>query len=784
MKKLHLICNAHIDPVWQWTFDEGLFATFSTFKSACDLADEFDYVFCHNESCLYEAIEKYQPSLFKRIKALVKKGKWKITGGWYIQPDCLMPSGESIVRQIHVGQEYFKEKFNVKPKVATNYDSFGHSLGLVQIMAKFGYKGYIATRPHKWLMQYPDGKFFRWTSPDGSSVILANTAIYSSGLGHAEEKIREELKTAEDVDFVLWGVGNHGGGPSRKDLTDIKNLKIDDVEIIHSTPEGLINDNVKADGVISTSLVTCNAGCYSSMAKIKREHREAENLLYSTEKMLAVAMLSGYKTDLTEFYKAQKSLLLAEFHDILPGSCISDGEKEGLELLGHCKKVVKDYRNGAFAYLTAGEPVAKEGEYPILVFNPSPYSVTCPIGVEFMLANANFGLDERESIEVYYKDEKLPSQSVKEESTINLDWRKKVVFEGKLKPLGITRFSVFLKTVKGVEKFGSMPIKASVKAHLENTVLTAPVTLETYSDTADPWGMSIEEQRGMGKNGVPFKLMSAKESKAFICAEHDVPPEHVIENGDVYTSVEAFYTNGKSNGVIEYKKYKNQPYIDIKLTIEFAEKDKLIKLCIPAFKGTVIGDGPYITEEKPMDSEMSFQKWLGVKDENGKVFAVINDGVYSGSYKDGNLYLTLLRGAGYCFHPIGDRKLYPTDRYLPRIDSGRYVYNFRIMTGSVEEVSCMSEFFAQQPYALNVFPIGISGKVVSVHTDLLVNMPVMKQGKGGETIMRFFNPELKDKEFTLFVDKASIKVKMKKAEIVSVVYKKGKLKVITDTIPV
>ena len=129
MKKLHLICNAHIDPVWQWTWDEGVSSAIATFKSAADLADEFDYIFCHNEAMLYEAIEESAPELFERIKALVKAGKWKIVGGWYLQPDCNMPTGETFVRQISVGKAYFMEKFGVEPTVAYNFDAFGHSVG-------------------------------------------------------------------------------------------------------------------------------------------------------------------------------------------------------------------------------------------------------------------------------------------------------------------------------------------------------------------------------------------------------------------------------------------------------------------------------------------------------------------------------------------------------------------------------------------------------------------------------------------------------------------------------
>ena len=109
MKEVHLICNAHLDPIWQWEWEEGAAAALSTFRSAADLADEFDYIFCHNEVTLYKYIEEYAPALFARIKELIRIGKWRIMGGWYLQPDCNMPSGEAFVRQIGLGRKYFQE---------------------------------------------------------------------------------------------------------------------------------------------------------------------------------------------------------------------------------------------------------------------------------------------------------------------------------------------------------------------------------------------------------------------------------------------------------------------------------------------------------------------------------------------------------------------------------------------------------------------------------------------------------------------------------------------------
>ena len=107
---VHLVCQAHIDPVWMWTWQEGAREAVSTFHTAANLLDEFpEFIFNHNESLLYEWIEDNDPALFIRIAKLVKQGRWNISGGWYLQPDCNMPAGETLVRQILEGRRYFAE---------------------------------------------------------------------------------------------------------------------------------------------------------------------------------------------------------------------------------------------------------------------------------------------------------------------------------------------------------------------------------------------------------------------------------------------------------------------------------------------------------------------------------------------------------------------------------------------------------------------------------------------------------------------------------------------------
>src|SRR3989339_667279 len=170
-RKIHLICNAHLDPVWLWEWAEGAAEALSTFRIAAELCENNEtFVFNHNEVILYEWVRQYEPSLFKRIQKLVKDGKWNIMGGWYLQPDCNMPSGESFVRQILLGKSYFKEHFGVDITTAVNFDSFGHTRGLVQILNKTGYDSYLFGRPFQDDCPLPADEFI-WVGYDGSEVM-------------------------------------------------------------------------------------------------------------------------------------------------------------------------------------------------------------------------------------------------------------------------------------------------------------------------------------------------------------------------------------------------------------------------------------------------------------------------------------------------------------------------------------------------------------------------------------------------------------------------------------
>ena len=148
MRVLHMVGNAHLDPVWLWRWQEGFAEIKATFRSALDRMKEFDdFVFTCSSAAYYAWVEENEPRMFEEIRARVKEGRWVIVGGFWIQPDCNIPSGESFVRHGLYSQRYFLERFGQMAKVGYNPDSFGHAGSLPQILRGCGMSDYVFMRP-------------------------------------------------------------------------------------------------------------------------------------------------------------------------------------------------------------------------------------------------------------------------------------------------------------------------------------------------------------------------------------------------------------------------------------------------------------------------------------------------------------------------------------------------------------------------------------------------------------------------------------------------------------
>ncbi len=779
-RTVHLLCNAHLDPVWLWEWEEGAAEALSTFRCAADFCDEFPgFVFNHNEAVLYQWIEEYEPTLFRRIQKLVKQGRWKIIGGWYLQPDCNMPSGESFARQVLIGKRYFREKFGVDVTTAMNVDPFGHSRGLAQILARSGHRAYLFCRPMKDWLDLP-GDDFRWIGYDGSEVIGHRTNNwYNSGLGKAAEKVQDWLNdhAKDDHGIILWGVGNHGGGPSRVDLRALAELQQTERKndggwnIVHASADAYFDGAAKRRAslpIVERDLNPWGVGCYTSQIRIKQGHRRLENELYAVEKMAiaaSVQKLAVYPS--AELSTAQRDLLFCEFHDILPGSSIQPVEDQALRILGHGLEELNRAKARMFFALASGQAKGAEGEIPVLVYNPHPYPIDATIEVEFQLQDQNWS-DAWTLVTAYQGKRALPTQVEKELSNLSLDWRKRVLFRARLAPSQMNRFDCKLhrvpaKPVPGLPIDGNalsfsgdgFTVAIDTRTGLISSWQVAGVEMAkpdfgaalVMQDNEDPWSMATRSFRTLAGR---FALLDAAAAARFCNVKHaTLAPVRVIEDGPVRTVVEALFGYETSRLVLRWFLPKQGGEIGVEVRVHWNEKDRFLKLSLPTSltNAHLRGQVAYGTDDLPSNGDEAVaQKWAAAVNATHAVTA-INDGTYGCDFADGELRLSLLRSPAYSAHPINDRPMVPDERNTPRSDQGERLFRFWLNAGPLkprltaidrEALACN-----ERPMALSFFPSGL-GKTPAAGIELKggnVLLTACKRAESGsDLIVRLFNP--------------------------------------------
>ena len=334
---IHLIPNAHLDPVWLWDWREGLNEGWQTCRTVLDLMDEFpELTFIRGESAVYQHIEQYDPATFRRIAKQVRAGRWDIVGGTVIQPDTNLPATETFLRHFSLGQRYFLTKFRKRVRVAWAADSFGHSAGLPNILTAAGIEGIAFTRTGQVIPAKPA---FWWESPTGARVLAYRPPVGWYGCERDElpkrfDQVVAEAGKCDLQNFGLFlGLGNHGGGPTRRQVLEVREWTKahPEVRVVYSGLHRLF-DAIRAEqkelpvhrGELNFTL----RGCYSSVAKLKFAYRKAEALVNRAERAVA---LTGVKQNLRE---AVDAVLFNSFHDILPGSSIERGFDDQLAQLG------------------------------------------------------------------------------------------------------------------------------------------------------------------------------------------------------------------------------------------------------------------------------------------------------------------------------------------------------------------------------------------------------------------------------------------------------------------
>ncbi len=329
--------HAHIDSAWLWPIREAQRKCARTFASAIGLMNDYpDYHFNCSQAAQYEWIERSQPSLFERIREKVAAGQWHPVGGMWVEPDMNLPSGESIVRQLVVGQRYFESKFGMRSSVVWIPDVFGYPATLPQIFRQGGCSRFV-TQKLSWNKQnvFPHSTFW-WEGLDGSRVLTHFPPVDTYNAEVTPAEMRYADGNFKDHGWSNWslmpfGHGNGGGGPTREMMERVRRMAdLDGVSRISvGTPEQFF-DHVEAEARAGAPVPVWSGELYFEMHRgtlttqsaTKVGNRRCERLLREAELWL-VAAGGATPSIVAELDTLWKEVLVQQFHDILPGSSIA-----------------------------------------------------------------------------------------------------------------------------------------------------------------------------------------------------------------------------------------------------------------------------------------------------------------------------------------------------------------------------------------------------------------------------------------------------------------------------
>jgi alpha-mannosidase len=385
---IRAVGNSHIDMAWLWPWTETVEVVRNTFRSVLDLMREYpDFKFTMSSARTYEWMQEKYPDIYHEIEQRVKEGRWEIVGGMWVEPDLNMPDGESLVRQILVGKRYFQKNFGVDVKIGWNPDSFGYNWQLPQIYKRSG-MDYFVTQKLMWAHEFTTFpyKFFWWQAPDGSRLLTYFPHDYADPID--VEPLANQVaiwmpsiygpKIPEKPEMMhLYGVGDHGGGPTRVMLDHAEQLRAPDAifprvefsfasQFFAEMEKRLPSMQVPTwDGELYFQY---HRGVFTTQAETKRRIRRSEENVLNAEKFASLALLFGRPYPQALMTETWKSLLFDHFHDIMPGSGIAVNYLDAKRNLENVDRAATDLTFASLRELAAHINTQGNG-VPIILFN-------------------------------------------------------------------------------------------------------------------------------------------------------------------------------------------------------------------------------------------------------------------------------------------------------------------------------------------------------------------------------------------------------------------------------
>lgn len=650
-KVLHIIGHSHIDAAWLWPWRDSENEVLNTFRSALDRMTETpDFRYSHSSSVHYRWVERADPRMLEEIRHRVQEGRWEVVGAWPVEPDCNIPSTESFARHCLYGKSYVERTLGVRVEIGFNPDSFGHAAGLPTILKHAGYRYYVFQRPGDKENTLPH--LFWWEGPDGSRV-LANR-IWEDYQGDAED-IPDMVGGAfvEGFDHATFflGVGDHGGGVTKKQIAKLLELRSDPgmPELRFSTLKEFFtaveaSPAMPALPVVHNELQHHARGCYSAYGEGKYQNRRVERKLVQAETTaVAAGMAFGSEYPREAFAESWWKALFCQFHDMLAGTSQYSDYMEVRDSLGYAAEVASTHTVETLEAMARRVDTRGVKEGAVFLFNPLPWR---------RMALVEYHTDEDPSNGPAGKNpithlmtqsgEKIPLQWRPPDNMSRLLRRLSAWVE--LPPCGYQVLELVHGEGAKPRSYGQLATIStegfgisSLRAEDGTELLAGSVGLVVIGDTSDTWAHGISEFRS--ELGRPQLVSST-----------------VVENGPVTRVTRQRARWQSSEIVVDIAEFAGINVIELRFVIDWREHEQILKLDVPtAFHAPKVhAKVPgAIQERAPNGEEEPYQDWVAVTGRKGKAdytVALLNNSTYSYDCLDGRLRTILIRSAPFARH--------------------------------------------------------------------------------------------------------------------------------------
>ena len=689
---IHLTGNSHIDAAWLWPVSETVDVVKRTFSTALQLMNEYpDYTYTQSAAAYNEWMANKYPAINNEIKKRIKEGRWEIVGGMWVEPDLNMPDGESQVRSLLIGKRWFQKEYGVDVRIGWNPDSFGYNWQLPQIYKRSG-MDYFVTQKMTWndTNQLPF-KLFWWKSPDGSKVLTyfphdyANNNLNPIRLSADLATARQRSPGMEQM-MDLYGIGDHGGGPTRamldegnhwaKDGMIVPKLQFGTAQSYFtgieqklsstsstwdytSIAKGYKEPKADADRIgIPTwddeMYLEYHRGVFTTQAQHKRNMRESEEQTINAEKYASLAWLNGNPYPNDQFTDAWKKIAFNGFHDLAAGSGIGIIYKEAQAEFDQVRLETNEISSHSLHTLAANVNTKAAGDVPVFVFNPLAWEHTGVTTVNVQMPNNSDNgislLDEHDKVvptKILSSDEKTGTYKllVQAHDVPSLGYQVlhavpgEKPFKSDLKASDTKMENEFLR-VEVDPKNGCITSLYDKKAKFESLAKGACGNqLQTFADLPkdyDAWNIDP----GTFDHMTPIDKVDSVE---------------LVEKGPMRAVIRVTRTWQSSKFVQDIQLYADTDTVDIINDIDWHEKHVLLKAAFPlAASGPIATyEIPYGSIERPTTRNNSWEKarfevpalrWADLGDAKHG-FSLLNEAKYGYDAVGNSLRLTLLRSA-------------------------------------------------------------------------------------------------------------------------------------------